>query len=79
MPTTVEDGIRQGAALASAMVHFRFPGLVDISEVAEGLPRGTRGSKMALLMPRLEEAVDAVLAIALPEVVLRGPSTSREG
>ena len=62
-----------------AMVHFRFPGLVDISEVVEGLLRGTRDSDMALLMPHLEEAVDVVLAIAPLEVVLRGPSLDHEG
>ena len=39
-------------------------------EIVEGLPRGTRDSNMALLMPRLEEAVDVILAIAPLEVVI---------
>lgn len=75
----VEDGVRQGAASALAVVHFRFSNLVDVSEVVEGLPRGIRDSDMALLMPCLEEAADAVLAIAPLEAVLYGPSLDREG
>jgi hypothetical protein len=34
---------------------------------------------MALLMPRLEEAIDVVLAIAPLEAVLCGPSPDHEG
>jgi hypothetical protein len=75
----MEDGIRHEAASALAVVHFHFSDLVDISEVAEGFPRGTRDSDMVLLMPWLEGATDTVLEIALMEAVLRGPSPSREG
>jgi hypothetical protein len=73
------DGIRQGAASALAVVHSRFSNLVDVGEVAEGLPWGTRDSDMVLLMPRLKGAIDAVLAVAPLEAVLRGPSPDREG
>jgi hypothetical protein len=38
----MEDGIQQGMASALAMVHFCFFGLVDVSEVVEGLLRGTK-------------------------------------
>ena len=62
-----------------AVVQFCFSDLVDVSEVAKGLPKGTRDSNMALLMPHLEGAADAVLAIALLEAVLHGPSLDREG
>jgi hypothetical protein len=34
----MEDGIRQGVASALAVVHSHFSNLVDIDEVAEGLP-----------------------------------------
>jgi hypothetical protein len=34
----VEDGIRQGAASALAVVHFSLSDLVDVGVVAEGLP-----------------------------------------
>lgn len=37
----VEDGVWQGAASALAMVHFHFPALVDVSEVADS--SGTPG------------------------------------
>lgn len=70
----MEDGIRQGVASELAMVHSRFSNLVDVNEVAKGLPRGTRDSNMVLLMPCLEGAIDAVLAIAPLEVVLHSPS-----
>jgi hypothetical protein len=62
-----------------AVVHFCFLGQVDVSEVAKGLPRGTRDSDMVLLMPHLEEAADAVLAIAPLGAVLRDPSLDRKG
>ena len=61
------------------MVHFHFPGLVDISELAEGFPRNTRDSDMVFLMPRLEEAANAVLMIAPLEAILHGPSLDHEG
>jgi len=61
------------------MVHFCFFDLVDVSEVAEGLPGGTRDFDMALMMPCLEEAIDAVLAIAPLQAVLYNPSPDREG
>ena len=61
------------------MVHFRFADLVDIREVPEGLPRNTNDTDMVLLMPKLEEAADAVLRIALLDTVLHGPSSDREG
>lgn len=75
----VEDGIRQGAASALAVVHIHFPDLVDISEAAEGLPRDTRDSNMAFLMPHLEEAADTVLVITPLEVILHSPSSDCEG
>jgi hypothetical protein len=75
----MEDGVWQGAASALAMVHFRFLGLVDVSEVAEELPRDTRDSDMVLLMPLLEEAADTVLAVAPLEVILCGPLLDHKG
>lgn len=36
-------------------------------------------SDMAFLMPHLEEAVDALQAVAPLEVILRGPSLDHEG
>jgi hypothetical protein len=62
-----------------AVVHFHFSDLVDVGELVEGLPEGTRDSNMVLLMPRLEEAVDVVLAITPLEAVLHGLSSDREG
>ena len=47
----VEDGVRQGAAAVLAVVHFRFPDLVDVREVVEGLPKNANDTGMALLMP----------------------------
>ena len=47
--------------------------------MVEGLPGGNGATDMALLMPRLEEATDAVLVIAPLEVVLRDPSLDHEG
>jgi hypothetical protein len=61
------------------MAHFHFPGLVDVNEVVEGFPENTRDSDMAFLMPRLEEAIDVVLAIALVAKILYGPLLDREG
>lgn len=75
----MEDGVWQGVASALAMVHFRFPSLVDISEVAEGFQRNTRDSDMAFLMPRLEEAADVILAITPLAAILRGPSPNHKG
>jgi hypothetical protein len=75
----IEDGVRQGAASALAVVHFCFSGLVDVREVAEGLPRNTDDIDMALLMPQLEEAADAVLRISPLDVILHGPSPDHEG
>lgn len=75
----VEVGVRQGAASALAVVHFLFPSLVDISEVAEGFPRNTKDSNVAFLMPRLEEATDAVLAIAPLVEILHDPLLEHEG
>ena len=75
----VEHGIQQGAASALAVVHSCFSNLVDVDEVAEGLPWGTRDSDMALLMPRLEGAIDAILAIGPLEAILHGPSLDHEG
>jgi hypothetical protein len=65
---------------ASYREHLRFhlPGLVDVSKVAEGFPENTRDSDVAFLMPRLEEAVDAVLAIAPLAEILHGPSSDHE-
>jgi hypothetical protein len=74
----VEDGIRQGAAFTLVVVHFCFRGLVDVGEVAEGLPRNTDDTDMALLMPHLEEAADAILAIAPLDAVLHSPSPNRK-
>jgi hypothetical protein len=62
-----------------AVVYSYFSDLVDIGEVAEGLSWGTRDSDMVLLMPRLEEVIDAVLAITPLEAVLRGLSSDHEG
>lgn len=75
----VEEGVRQGAASALAVVHFHFPSLVDVSEVAEGFHGNTRDSNMAFLMPCLEEATDVVLAIAPLEAILYGPSVDHKG
>jgi hypothetical protein len=75
----VEDGSLQGVASALAMVHSHFSSLVDVVKVAKGLPRGTRDLDMVLLMPYLEEAVDAVQAIAPLKVVLRSPSSDCKG
>jgi hypothetical protein len=52
---------------------------MDVGEMVDGLPRNTNDTTMALLMPYLEEAANAVLAIAPLEAVLRGPSLDREG
>ena len=41
-------------------------------EIVEGLPRGTRDSNMALLMPRLEEATDTIRVIAPLDEILHG-------
>jgi hypothetical protein len=51
------------------VVHFYFPILVDISKDFD----------MAWLMPYLEEAAAAILAIAPLGAVLHGPSLDREG
>jgi hypothetical protein len=75
----MEDGVRQGAALALAAVHFRFHDLVDVHEVARGFPMGVSRTDMAFLMPCLEEGADAVLALAPLDDILRGPSQEREG
>jgi hypothetical protein len=47
--------------------------------VAEGLPKNTDDTDMALLMPHLEEATDAILAITPLDAVLRSPSPNRKG
>jgi hypothetical protein len=75
----MKDGIRQGAASAMAVVHFHFSDLVDVGELVEGLPEGTRDSNMVLLMPCLEEAADAILVIASLDEVLHSPSSDHEG
>jgi hypothetical protein len=75
----IEDGVRQGADSALAVVHFRFLGLVDVREVAEGLPKNTNDTNMALLMPHLEEAADTILAIASLDAVFHCPSPDHEG
>ena len=63
---------------ALVAVHFWFLGLVDVCEVARGFPASADPTNMAFLMPYLEEAVDDVLAIALLEEILHGPSSDRE-
>jgi hypothetical protein len=75
----MEDGIWQGAAFVLVVVDFRFHGLVDVGEVAEGLPRNTDDTDMALLMPHLEEAANAILVIAPLDAVLRSPSPNCKG
>lgn len=66
-------------ASALAMVHFHFPGLVDVSKVVEGFPRNTKDSDMVFLMPLLEEPTDAMLEIAPLEEILCGPSWTVKG
>jgi hypothetical protein len=66
-------------ASALAMVHFWFLDLVDVYEVARGFPVSADPNDLALLMPRLEEAVDTILAIVPLEAILHGPSLDREG
>jgi hypothetical protein len=61
------------------MAHFHFPGLVDVNEVVERFPENTKDSNVAFLMPRLEEAINAVLAIAPLAKILYGPLLDREG
>lgn len=61
------------------MVHSWFHDLVDVREVARGFPADVNGTDVAFLMPRLEEAIDAILAFAPLENILRGPSLDREG
>ena len=73
-----EDGVWQGAASALAVVHFRFPGLVDIHEVAGGFTAGIDPNDLAFHMPRLEDATDAVLAIAPLEDLLCSPCRTVE-
>lgn len=65
--------------MALAMVHFWFLNLVDVCEVARGFPMSANPNDMAFLMPRLEEATDTVLVIALLEAILRGPSPDQRG
>lgn len=65
--------------MALAAVHFWFLGLVDVCEVARRFPVSVDPNDVAFLMPYLEEAADAVLAIAPLEAILRGPSLDREG
>ena len=66
-------------ASALAVAHSHFSNMVDISEVVEGLPRGTKDFDLALLMSHRQEAIDAILAIALVEAVLRGPLRTMKG
>ena len=73
----MEDGVRQGAASTLAVVHFRFLGLVDVREVAGGFLTGVNPNDLMFLMPHLEDAADAVLAIAPLEDILYGPSSDR--
>jgi hypothetical protein len=61
------------------MVHFWFLDLVDVYEVARGIPVSADPNDMAFLMPRLEEATDTVLAIVPLEAIIRGPLLDREG
>ena len=70
----MEDGVRQGAASTLAMVHFWFPGLVDIRKVVGGFLTGINPNDLKFLMPHLEDVADAVLAIAPLQDILRGPS-----
>ena len=49
---------------------------MDVHDVVEGFPGNT---DMVLLMPRLEEATDAILRIAPLDAVLYGSSSDREG
>lgn len=62
-----------------AMVYFCFPGRVDVCEVVEGFLGGARDLDVRFLMPSLEDAADAVLAIAPIEAILYGPSSDHEG
>lgn len=75
----VEDGVWQGTASALVVVHFRFCHLVDVHEVAAGYLGCVTKEEVSALIPMLEGATDAVLAIAPLEAILRGPSPSREG
>ena len=79
MPTAMEDSIRQGGGLGIGRGALPLPRPGGRQRSGKGLPGGSKDSDMVLLMPYLEEATDAVLAIAPPEVVLHGPSTGREG
>lgn len=68
-----------GAASALAAVHFRFHDLVDVHEVARGIPMGVSRTDVAFLMPCLEEGIDAILAFAPLDDILHGPLQEREG
>ena len=47
---------------------------MDVHEVAGGFPTGVDPNDLAFLMPHLEDAADAILAIAPLDDILRGPS-----
>jgi len=63
--------------LALAVVHFRFPGSVDVHEVGRGFPVGVDLDDLAFLMPRLEDATDDVLAIMPLDNILCGSLPDR--
>lgn len=73
----VEDGVRQGAASALAVVYFQFPSAVNVHEVVGSFLRGVDPVDLAFLMPLLEDAADAILAIAPLDDILCGPSLDR--
>jgi hypothetical protein len=70
----MEDGVCQGAASALAAVLFRFPGLVDVYEVAGGFPTSVDPNDLAFLMPCLEDVANVLLAIMPLDDILYGPS-----
>jgi hypothetical protein len=61
-----------------AVVHSHFFDLVDV-RVVRGMAKNNDDTTTALLMPQLEGVVDAILAVAPLDAVLRGPSSDREG
>jgi hypothetical protein len=61
------------------VVHSWFHDLVDVYEVARGFPTYVNGTDVVFLMPRVEEANDAILAFAPLENILCGPSLDHEG
>jgi len=71
----VEDGVQKGAALVLAMVHFQFLDAVNVQEVVGISLRGIDPTDLAFLMPHLEDTADAILAIALLDDILHGPSS----